>query len=950
MAALLTLHLIAALIAAPVTNRYGRNAFLFLAIPPGLTALWAALNTTKFLNHPVEEVYRWVPSLDLSIVFRLDTLSWWMLLIVGGVGSLVLIYSARYFKPGTPGLGRFAAFFVAFSGAMQGVVVADQMMTMYIFWELTAVFSFLLIGFHTTRRPARSAARQAFLITGFGGLSMFAGLVMIALAPGGSFRISETTAALSEGAMDGGSAQVVIGGLLILLGGLTKSAQIPFHFWLPGAMAAPTPVSAYLHAAAMVKAGVVLVARFAPGFAYVTAWSQVAVVVGLSTMVLGAYRALRQRDLKLVLAYGTVSQLGLLVASAGYGSAAALSASLVILLAHSLFKSSLFLTVGAVETATGTRDLWELSNLKKEMPWLATFAALAALSMAGVPVTTGYLGKEGFIAALVHGSPTPWAPNPAGVDIAILVVVTFGSMMTAAYAWRFWWGAFAKKKSIVERQVTPLPGYMMVPIGILALGALMGPFIAKPVNAVLAHPSAGLPGEPHLALWSGWGPAGVTALIFVGAAFLAYFRPAVSRAQRAVETPLSAVRVYSWTLRELELFSSRITGLVQRGSLPAEAGTVFTVMTVLGAIGIWTAGKPTVLPHLWDSPLQAAIAVAGMVAVVITLRAHRRIKAALALGAVGMTVSLLFAVHGAPDLALTQLAVEAVSVVVFVLVLRKMPTYFSSRPLAYSRWTKAVVAVATGVVTAVGGYYAVTSRIHEPTSNLMPREALEFGYGENIVNVILVDIRAWDTIGEITVLLVTATGVASLIYVMSRTGRIDRVSGTGKGGFLRGVIALDPVHRSMVLEVSTRLLFPTMIILSVWLLMVGHNSPGGGFAGGVVAGLAFVLRYLAGGRYELGEAMPIPAGVLLGGGLFIAAIGGALPLLIGNAPFQSTPIDTNLGPIGNLHFTTAMILDIGVYVLVIGLVIDLISALGAEIDRQSDQAPARSQTTRKGRR
>ena len=949
MAALLILHAIAAVAAVPLTRGFGRNAFLILAAAPAATVAWAAANTPRAFSNPPVEEHSWVPSLSLSIVFRLDVLSWFLLLIVGGVGALVLIYSSRYFKESAEGLGKFGAFFVAFSGVMQGVVIADHLMTLYVFWELTAIFSYLLIGFHTSRLPARAAARQALLVTGLGGLVMFAGLVMVGLAPGGSFRISELVPAVASGQVQADSPQMIIGALLMLFGAFTKSAQIPFHFWLPGAMAAPTPVSAYLHAAAMVKAGVVLVARFAPGFTHIPYWSATAVTVGLATMVLGAYRALRQRDLKLVLAYGTVSQLGLLIAATAYGSAATLAAGLVILLAHSLFKSSLFLTVGAIETATGTRDLWELSDLKKQMPGLATFAAIAALSMAGVPITLGYVGKEGFIAAMFHGANAPWVGDASLVNNLILVVATLASAMTAAYAWRFWWGAFAKKADVEGRPARRLSPFMTTPVYILASGAVLG-VAYKPLNQMLVSPTKGLPGAPHLALWSGWGPAIATALIFVGGGLLIYYRPAVARVQAAAQTRLSAVRVYSWMLRELEIFASRLTGLVQRGSLPAEAGTVFTVASVLAVIGLVNAGPLDVVPHFWDSPLQAGIAVVGMIAVVITVKARRRIKAALALGAVGMSISVLFALHGAPDLALTQLAVEAVSVVVFILVLRKLPIYFSARPLRSTRITRAVIALASGAAVAVGGYYSVTARTHEPVSNLMPREALEFGYGHNIVNVILVDIRAWDTMGEITVLLVTATGVASLIYIMSRTGRIDGVEAREKNGFLRGVAALNPSSRSLVLEVSTRLLFPTMIVLSVWLLLVGHDNPGGGFAGGVVAGLAFVLRYLAGGRYELGEAMPIPAGVLLGSGLFIAVAGGAAPLLIGKAPFESMPVDVALGPVGNLHFTTAMVLDIGVYILVIGLIIDLVSALGAEIDRQSDQRVGRRRRPVRGRK
>lgn len=943
MFALLIVQIIAAICAPVLVHYFGRNAFLILACAPASAAVWAAFQAPGVFSQDIYESVPWVPALELDIVFRLDVLSWLMMLIVGGVGAIVLVYSSRYFSATASGLTRFATFFTAFGAAMYGVVVADQTMVMYVFWELTAVLSFLLIGHHATRRPARAAATQAFLVTGFGGLVMFTGLVILGVTPGGSFRTSLLIEHLQSGELNAKQPLVIVAAFLVLIGGLSKSAQVPFNFWLPGAMAAPTPVSAYLHAAAMVKAGVLLIARFTPGFAFIPGWSALAVVIGLYTMVHAAYRALKQRDLKLVLAYGTVSQLGLMIASVGSGMAGAMAAGLVLMVSHALFKSSLFLTVGAVESATGTRDLWELTDLRRRMPILASFAALSALSMAGVPLTLGYVGKESLLAALVHGVESPGLPPGVGVDIAMIVVICLGSMLTAAYSWRFWWGAFGVKKIEVEMSVRPLSLLMTGPIALLASGAFLG-LAAPQFDRLFASPTGplhGLPGEHHIGLWSGWLPALLTLVIFAGAALLAYFRGAVSRFQKAVSVPFSAARAFAWSMRELELIASRVTSLAQRGSLPAEVATIVMSAVVLVGYAILRMGLPTTAHGAFaDSWLQAAIVGVGIFAVIITLRAHRRVRAALALGVVGMTVSLLFAVHGAPDLALTQLAVEAVSIVVFVLVFRKLPTYFSTRPLRSSRMWKAMVAVLVGVVTATGGYLAVGSRIHQPVSELMPREALEFGYGENIVNVVLVDIRAWDTMGELSVLLVTATGVASLIYIRARSGRIDRIRSEQKrpGRYLPGAPGMRARDRSLVLEVSTRLLFPTMLILSIWLLLIGHNHPGGGFVGGVVAGLAFVLRYLAGGRYELGEAMPVPAGYLLGTGLFVATAGGALPLLFGNVPFQSTAIDWHLGPLGDMHFTTAMILDIGVYLLVLGLIIDLISALGAEVDRQGEKA------------
>lgn len=932
---LLGLHFVAAIFAPTLVRWWGRQAFLVLALVPAAAVVWALAHTSAAFNDPVVQQVEWVPALNLTIAFRVDSLSWLMMLIVGGVGALVMVYASRYFPADARSLGRFSGVFVAFAGSMLGLVTADQTMAVYLFWEFTTVLSFLLIGHHHERGPARGAARQAILITSMGALAMFAGMVIMGTVPGGSFRISELVLAAQTGTLAVSSPLVIVAAVLIFVGAATKSALFPFHFWLPGAMAAPTPVSAYLHAAAMVKAGVYLVARLTPGFTEIPLWSPLAVTFGFATMLLGSYRALRQYDLKLVLAFGTVSQLGLMLAAVGLGSAEAMAAGLVLLIAHSLFKSTLFLTVGAVESSTGTRDLRELSGLWRYQPVLAGAAALGALSMAAVPFTAGYLGKEALLTDLWHGIGARWATDVSGpVSAVLLVVLVLGSALTVAYSWRFWWGAFATKKLRMTRTVQPVSTGMLAPIVLLSTGTLLG-FFPGALEALVRPEATLLPGTPHIALWSGIGPAIATALILGGGYLLIRNRPRVARWQRHMAPKGAMVRVYSWSIMELELVSARITSLLHRGSLPGDLTIIFISMEILAAVAIFRVGLPDQMLLLWDNPFQAGIVVLAIIATAIAATSRRRMKAVLALANVGMLVSLLFATQGAPDLALTQLVVEAVSIVVFVLVFRRLPKFFSSRPLAISRWSRVAVGAIAGLVVTVGGWIAVTSRIHEPVSSLMPDEALEFGNGQNVVNVILVDMRAWDTVGELSVLLVTATGVASLIYLRSRSGAIDRAP-KGAMQYLPGAAALKPQDRSMVLEVATRILFPTMLVLSLWLLLVGHNNPGGGFAGGVVAGLAFVLRYLAGGRHELGEAMPIPAGRLLGFGLFVAAAGGAAPLLFGNAVLQSTPVDITLGPLGALHFTTAMILDIGVYILVVGVVIDLVAALGAEIDRQNE--------------
>ena len=956
MIALIAAHLCAAIVAPVLVSRLGRRALRLLALVPASAVVWALVVTPRALEGAVTSHLRWIPGLDLDLWFRLDALSWVMTLVVGGVGAVVLVYASSYFSDSSAGLGRFAGVFTAFAGAMLGIVWVDQTMGLYTFWEATSLLSFLLIGHHHDRRPARAAARQALLVTTSGSLAMFTGFVMLGMAPGGSFRISDLVDAASSGTLDVGSPLVVVAALLVLGGAFSKSALVPFHFWLPGAMAAPTPVSAYLHAAAMVKAGVYLVARLTPGLTHVQVWSPVVVTVGLATMVLGGWRALRQNDLKLVLAYGTVSQLGLITATVGQGSAAAMAAGLTMLVAHSFFKSTLFLTVGAVESATGTRDLRRLSGLARRRPLLAAAASLAALSMAGVPLSTGYLGKEALITALLHGTGATWTGGgvAAGAavttrtlaDVVVLVVVVLGSVLTAAYSWRAWWGAFGTRHlEEPMRTCRPTPPAMTAGIVVLSLGALLG-LAPHALEGVLARHGAGaLPGTAHLAWWSGVEPAVLTGVILLAAAVLSLRAARFEAFQQCVAQPFSIVDVYAWSLRELEIVAVRLTRLTQRGSLPWDLSTIVVTLAASVAAALLLLPPRRMVVRAWDSPLQLGIAVLIVFAAWMTARSRRRMRAAMALGATGLGVALLYASQGAPDLALTQLVVETVSIVVFVLVLRRLPRYFSDRPLASSRWWRLVAGAVVGVGVVLTGLYASSARIHESVSTLMPHEALSFGGGTNIVNVILVDIRAWDTVGELSVLLVIATGVASLVYVGSRSDRIDRAPRGGEGeSFLPAVSMMRAQDRSTLFEVATRLLFPTMLVLSLWLLFIGHNNPGGGFSGGVVAGLAFVLRYLAGGRHELGEAMPVPAGRVMGLGLFIAGAGAMMPLLFGNAVLQSTEVALHLGVLGDLHFTTALVLDIGVYVLVVGLVLDLVSATGAEIDRQG-RAPLSSART-----
>ncbi|ASW54107.1 Na+/H+ antiporter subunit A [Plantactinospora sp. KBS50] len=926
MLVLLILHLAAALVAPVLVRWWGRAACAVLALVPAATAGWAVARTGTFRDGgEAVETYRWIASLGLDLELRVEVLSWVLLLLVGGVGALVLVYCTRYFPSGEPELGRFAAAFVGFAGAMTGLVMADNLLLLYVFWELTSILSFLLIGHNPGKRATRRAATQALVVTTLGGLAMLVGFIVLGESAG-TYRWSSI---LATGIPGGATATAAT--LLILTGVVTKSAIFPTSFWLPSAMAAPTPVSAYLHAAAMVKAGIFLVALLAPGLAEATPWHPVLYALGTVTMLGGGWAALRQVDLKLLLAYGTVSQLGLLLLLTGAATRAAALAGLVMLLAHGLFKSTLFLVAGAVDHAAGTRDINLLSGVGRRRPVLAGIAVLAAASMAGVPPLLGFVGKEAVVHALLD-------------EPVLLAGVLAGAVLTAAYSVRFVWGAFGDRPG--PRATTPLRptrAALIVPPAVLAAaGLLLGP-LAGPLGVTLAPYPGRFAGAPYqLVLWPGWNLAlGLSVLALAGGAVLFVARDRVASLVARVRLPVHGTRVYLRVTHLLGRLAVEVTGVTQRGSLPQYLGTILTVLVLLagGALlagGPWPSGL-----RGWDAPGQTVVGLVLAVAALLTVRARRRITAMVLVGVTGYGTALLFILHGAPDLALTQFLVETVTIVVYVLVLRRLPAAFSTRPLRRSRWLRGGIGVAVGLVMSGLALAASTGRTAPSISNEFPDLAVQGGHGRNVVNVTLVDIRAWDTMGEISVLVVVATGVASLIFVRSargrRSGRRDLPVAVTRGRervWLRGGSTLTSRRRSIVFEVVTRLIFHVIVLFSIFLVFAGHNSPGGGFAGGLVAGLALAVRYLAGGRYELDDAAPVDAGVLLGAGLATSVGYGALALVAGRPALTSTLVDLHLPLVGEVHLVTSLFFDIGVYLVVVGLVLDVLRSLGAEIDRQ----------------
>jgi multicomponent Na+:H+ antiporter subunit A len=981
----LAVHFAVAAVAPFLFRKLGRNAFYALAAVPAGSFVWLILQhgavyaDSGTLHAGTAEVIPWIPELQIELAFRMDALAWFMSLLVLGVGALVLVYCAGYFKNKDEDLGGFGAQLLAFAGAMFGLVIADDLLLLFIFWELTTVLSYLLIGYARTRLSARRSALQALVVTTAGGLAMLVGLIILGSAAG-TYRLSavlELAPTLVTGPAGEATAAAVV---LILIGAITKSALVPFHFWLPGAMAAPTPVSAYLHAAAMVKAGIYLVARLAPGFTETAYWLPVVLGLGLATMLVGGYRALRQTDIKLILAYGTVSQLGFLTMVVGLGTPDAALAGLAMLLAHGLFKATLFLVVGIIDHQTGTRDIRELSGVYGSARALAFVAAIGAASMAGLPPLAGFVAKESVLEAFVHYG----SGSLAG--LVILAGLVLGSILTFAYSARFMWGAFAVKPGVEAIAFKPIkPAFLAAPAILSLLTVLYGLWPdpvdgwIQPYAALFVNGTASDGGDPagaagHLALWHGFTPAlGLTAVTFALGLAMFYGRNAVSRLQGLVPGWIDGDRAYQLTIGALDDIAVWVTGRTQRGSLFFYLSVILTVAFVLPLTALILAGKP--LPgglYLIDpgSPLQLVAGAGIVIGALAAVRAKKRFLAVLMVSVTGYGIALMFALQGAPDLALTQMLVETIILVAFVLAMRSLPAELRDRAGGRYRAIRAIIGLAFGVTMIFVGIYALGARVALPVSLEFPQLAYEGGGGLNVVNVTLVDIRAWDTFGEISVLALAATGVASLIFVRGRGDGIRASSTVAEGtvGRRHGVSAnsrddaelamsrrfaaatrdawlvagrtLAPERRSIIFEVVTRLLFHSMIVFSIYLLLAGHNLPGGGFAGGLTAGLALTIRYLAGGRFELREATPVSAGTLLGIGLATAVATGVTPLLLGGQVFQSAIVELWLPVFGDIKFVTSTIFDIGVYIVVVGLVLDVLRSLGAEIDEHFEEQPA----------
>ncbi|MFP5322039.1 MAG: hydrogen gas-evolving membrane-bound hydrogenase subunit E [Acidimicrobiia bacterium] len=762
MIAAIALHLVvgvAILLAAPALGRWSTA---LSAVPPLAALAFAATIAGDVLDGDAwTGGFAWVPGLDLTVDLFVDGLSLTMVLLVAGIGFLIAVYSGSYFGPSATS-ARTAGLLVLFAGAMLGLVTAEHVVILYVFWELTSILSWLLISQRHTDAAARAAATHALVLTGAGGLALLGGLVVLA-REAGTWSLLEILADPPTGT----TAWVGLG--LVMLGVVTKSAQYPFHAWLPGAMVAPTPVSAYLHSATMVKAGIYLVARLSPAFGDLDAWQPVILAIGLTTMIAGGLRAIRQDDLKVLLAMGTVSQLGFMFVLLGIGFVDATIAGLTLLVAHALFKATLFLVVGIVDHQVHTRDRLELAHHRLGRGWagVRACAVLTAASMAGVPLLAGFIAKEEAYDAFVHES--------GAIGTIGLVGIVAGSVLTMAYSLRFA-AVFWRQPVEGESEARPPSSLFAAPVYLLTALSLAAGLVPAVVIGWLVDQAAndvlGEQVKSKLAIWHGINVPLLLSL-FTIAAGVALWRgsaPFIRTTQRFAP-PIDGYRGFQLALEGVFTAARVTTTRVQTGSLPRYVAVILLV--VVGgpaAVALVSAPLPELADPL-DVPAQVALGVVILTAALATAIVPRRLGAVVVLGAVGYGMAGLFVAQGAPDLALTQFAIETLTIVAFVLVLRQLPARFGRDERGTGRFRRLAVSVAV----AAGAFVLVLGVSGEdPTttaSDLAVERSLPDAEGRNIVNVVLVDFRGLDTLGEIAVLLVAAVGVTTLARVGRRPPR-----------------------------------------------------------------------------------------------------------------------------------------------------------------------------------
>lgn len=737
--------------AAPLLARAAgrRTGWLLAAVPLGICGHLWRLSGAAAGNGAVPEFAPWLPDAGLNLSFRADGLSLLFGLVITLVGAPVLAYSEDYLAD-KPQRGRFYAFLLAFMGSMLGLVFSDNLLLTFVFWELTSVCSYFLIGFRHEREEARAAALQALVVTGAGGLALLAGALLLGEA-GGTFELS---ALASRGSLEGHPRYAAILAL-ILAGAFTKSAQFPFHFWLPNAMEAPAPASAYLHAATMVKAGVFLLARLNPVLGGTSAWRWSLIGFGTATMTVGAWRSLRETDLKRVLAFSTVSALGTLVCLLGLGTRPALIAWVWFFLGHALYKGALFLVAGAVEHETGERDSRSLGGLRTAMPFTAAAALLATASMAALPPSLGFLGKEALYGAFLAAPRRWWLLTPAAASNMLL----FAAALSAGA--RPFLGKAAPTPRLAREAA---PGMWIGPL-LLALLGLALPFSSVTSALASAAVSAitGLPFEAvELSLWHGFSPELALSAATIVGGFACFAAARKIRGLGGGRAAPSLEGAYALSLAALFAAARAQTRVLQSGYLRSYLLIVLIATIMLVGAGVARGPLPSFDASSGVKPWEAAAAALVALSALAAAGTRSSMVAIASMGAAGYGVALLYIFFGAPDLAMTQFIVESLTIVLFLLVFRRLPKLVGVSS-SLSRGRDAFVALSMGALMTALVLAAFDARTAHRISGWFGEHSVPLAHGRNVVNVIIVDFRAFDTLGEITVLALAAAGVYALL-------------------------------------------------------------------------------------------------------------------------------------------------------------------------------------------
>lgn len=941
---------------AALLPRNARNVEAWLAVAVSLVSLTltAMLHSQVIEGAVVRANLSWVPQLGLDLQLRMDGFAWLFSVLVTGIGALVVLYARYYMSPSDP-VPRFFAFLLAFMGAMLGMVLSDNLIQLVLFWELTSFTSFMLIAYWYHRVEARRGAAMALLVTAFGGLCLLAAVLMLGRITGSY----ELDTVLASGDVIRRSPWYPAVLILVLVAAFTKSAQFPFHFWLPHAMAAPTPVSAYLHSATMVKAGVFLLARLWPVLAGTQLWFGIVCTVGLASLLLGAFAATFQRDMKGVLAYSTVSHLGLITLLLGMNSALALVAAVFHMMNHATFKASLFMASGIVDHETGTRDLTCLRGLAHAMPITATLATVAAAAMAGVPLLNGFLSKEMFFSETIFAGEA--LPLRIGLPVAATIAGAFSVAYSVRFIHRVFMGPLATDLPRAPHDPTHwmlLPSTLLVAMCVLVgmLPALtIGPYLNTAARGILG---AGVP--PYsLAVWHGFTtPLLMSALALAGG--LGLYRWLYSVWDHALRpTPFAELadgkRNFEVLLVSLIRTADRMLRLLYSHRLQTQLAVLVTVVIAIAGSALrelsFASPRST-------SPLHPAFLLLGVVGSACALGAARqakfhRLAALIMVGGTGLLTCVTFAWFSAPDLALTQISVEVVTLVLILLGLRWLPKRLliaeGSRQTPRARMRRARdLALAALAGTGMAGLaYAMLTRParHRGVSQFFLEQALPRAGGHNVVNVILVDFRGFDTLGEITVVGI----VALTVYKLLRRFRPAPESIQGKqpqepldGAHLDDAL---PSGYMRVPAVLGSLVLPVAGVVSMFFLLRGHDAPGGGFVAGLVISIAFIVQYMMFGTRWVESRIRIHPQYWIAAGLLSAVTAGAGAWLMSRNFLTSMRWDLDM-PFAHLQLSSTLLFDIGVYLLVIGGTVLMVIALAHQSLRSRRQGPLEDASTR----